>query len=479
MVKKSVSILLCILLLFGITTGCATTEEEGSEYYYVDSFITTTKETENDVLGGSTSGGSKTGAASGSASSGKGTSANSNVTSNLDSSTVEQETKGRFDVDLSGTTINLLTWYTPEDWEQAIYDEFCAKTGAKIKFIPTGTSSVTQKLTALIAANNAPDATMMGGSQFPQFITKNLAQPLTKYVDTKKDTWLAYDIMDMCKYNGEYYGITDHFWGDDYFVYYNKKIFNSSTNVKSTPLDLYNAGKWTWDAFYDLAEKLTVKDKNGNVTQWGAKSAFVNCFGLSAGASAITINNGKVTNTLNSTEMKNAFTFVQKLYKNNYYTKDQGSWESGNVAMYIYPQYPLRVDNYSSWKGVDYDWVPFPTYTQGASYQPTDIQLGIVPRKAKNPEAGYLLLNWRAYCQENMKAISNTNQEWIERYKKAVTGKTKCSLEVGILGDDVWTLYGELSDPEKSLQSTIDSWSSVIDGKIKSYEKEVEDYKFN
>lgn len=474
MLKRLVSVVLCLLLVLGITTACTTTKEEGSEYYYVDSFITTTQ---NKADGDNTDSGSDKTTSSDKGSS-KNNSTGSAVTNNIDSETVEKETKGRFDVDLSGTTIKLLTWYTPESWEQKIYDEFEEKTGAKIKIIPTGTSSVTQKLTALIAANDAPDAAAMESAYFPQFITKKLAQPLTSYISKEKDTWLAYELMDMCKYDGEYYGITDHFWGTSVFVYYNKKIFNSSTKVKSNPLELYNSGKWTWDAFYDFAEKLTVKDKNGNVTQWGAKAQIVNAFSLSAGATVIKSNNGKFTNTINTAEMKNAFTFVQKLYKNNYYTKDQGSWESGNVAMYIFPQYPVRVDNYSDWKGIDFDWVPFPSYTQGTSYQPADIQLGIVPRKAKNPEAGYLLLNWRAYCQENMKTVSQSNKEWVERYKKAATSKKNCSLEVGVLGDDVWKLYAELSDPENSLQSKIDSWSSVINGKIKDYEKEVEDYKF-
>lgn len=485
MLKRSFSLLLCLIMVLGLA-ACTTTTTEGggSEYYVVESYITTVQDGEDGGEASKDTAANKD--SSKNSSTGKTSSSDKGSASSATSSgtaSADKANKDRFDVG-GAKEVKVLLWYTPEDWEQKIYDEFTKQTGAKVKFIPTGTSSVQQKLTALIAANDAPDVAIFESSDYPQFITKKLAQPLTKYIDKSKDTWLAYDLMDALKYNGEYYGITDHFWGGATFVYYNKDIFKNSTAVSKlkyeTPLDAYNAGAWTWDTFYDFAEALTVKDAKGNVTQWGAKTSAVDNFIRSTGSAVISIVDGKATNTINTKGLKDACAFVQKLYKNNVYTKDQGSWDQGNVAMNIMPQYPIRTDNYPSWADIkfEWDWVPFPKYPDGKSYQPVGIQVGSVPRKAKNPDAGYALINFRAYYQESMRTITQSNKDWVARYKKAVTGDTSFAMEVGIIGNEVWTLYAELTDPANSLQSKIDSWSSVVDGKIKSFEQEASDFNF-
>ncbi len=472
MLKRTISLALCLLMVFSLTACSITTGgDEGSDYYVVESYVTESTDGETTDVSSDTS-------------SKKDPASQQETTSNKTSSTTtavdNKVTGGRFDVDYKGKTVKLLLWYTPQAWEQQIYDDWQKQTGAKIKPITVKDASYTfQKLTALIAANDAPDATMMSGENFPNFITKKLAQPITKYIDKSKDTWLAYDIMDTIKYDGEYYGLTDHFWGGTQFVYFNKKIFGSSTKVNTDPLKLYESGNWNWNTFADLAEKLTVK-QGANLAVLGAKYTEVGAFARSAGATVIKSNNGTFTNTIDSKELKDAFTFVQKGVKAGYLDNNKGTWESGNVAMYIFDQYPIRVENYGGWKtaNFEWDWVPFPAPPTGTAYQPTSVQVGIVPRKAKNPEIGFNLINFRAYYQENMKATSQSNKAWLERWKKAVTGKTCSSLEAGIMGNKIYNLYTDLSDPTKPIQTTIDSNKTVVKGAIETYEKDKAAFKF-
>lgn len=389
--------------------------------------------------------------------------------------TQNKDTNGRFDnLNYKGKTVKLLVWYNPDQFEQDIYDQFEKITGAKIKFVQVGTSD--NKLAALVAANDAPDAAMMTQENFPSYITKKLVQPLTKFIDKSKDTWLAYDIMDDIRYNNEYYGITDHFWGDTLWVYYNKDLFDKNLEIDKDPGELYKEGKWTWDTFYDLAAKMTIKDKQGNITQYGSIGVWTNAFALSAGANVITTNNGKMTNTLNTQQMKDAAAMEKKLNAGGYFQSAAGDFSNGNVAMYFYPQYPIRSP--SMWKKNTFNWdvVPFPTYTGGTHYNPAAYQFGVVPKKAKNAEMGYMLLNYRAYCQENMTTLTETPAEWKAMYKKIATGKTNSSLDIGVLGG-IWGLYSELADSKTNTQTTIDSWIPKIDGKIKEYEKEMESYK--
>lgn len=471
MLKRTICLALCLVMVFSLTACSITTGgDEGSDYYVVESFVTETvskEETDKDT----------------DASSKKDTASNKQPTSSQVAQTGnvnDKETGGRFDVNYKGKTAKVLIWYTPETWEQGIYDAWQKQTGAKIKFVPVKDSTLMfQKLTALIAANDAPDATFMGADEFPNFITKKLAQPITKMIDKSKDTWLAYEIMDSLKYDGEYYGLTDHFWSSSLFVYFNKKIFGSNKKVKKTPLDYYNEGKWTWDAFYELAKATTVV-QGGNTTVWGAKMEDMSAFARSAGAAVVSPNNGKFTNTMNTKEFKDGFTFLKKIKGDGYLTKDEGSWTGGNVAMQVAPQYYIRENNHKGWASANFewDWVPFPSYTGGKSYNPTGIEVGIVPRKAKNPEMGFNLINFRAYYQENMKSTSQSNKEWLARWKKTVTGNVFASAAEGLMGSQIWTLYSELSDPNTPLQTTIDSWKSVVDGKIETYEKDKAAFKF-
>lgn len=465
--KKTVTVALSVLFVLLTFSGCT---KEGTESWveYDDvSYITVANEKKEKE--------DSSGTADTSSSKGK----------KAPTGTVKlpDEIKGRFEkLDYSGKTIKLLVWYNPQNWEQKIYDDFEKITGAKIKLVQQGSfASGVNKLAALIAANDAPDATMMTQDKFPHYITKKLVQPLTKFIDKSKDTWLAYDIMDDIKYDGQYYGITDHFWGDIYFVYFNKDLFNKNLDVQKNPLELYKEGKWNWDAFYDLAKKMTVKDDQGHITQYGSITTERNLFALSAGANVCTPNNGHFTNTLNTKQMKDAAAMEKKLAEGKYYVNNAGDFANGNVAMYVCPQYYIRskgrLDRSKGKISFDWDFAPFPAYTGGKSYNPAGYQFGVVPNKAKNAEAGYMLLNYRSYCQENLTTLTQYSEEWTERFKKTALGSTHASLDVGIIGDSIWNFYSELFNAGSNAQTTIDSWIPKVDGKIKTYEDEQKAYK--
>ena len=64
-----------------------------------------------------------------------------------------------------------------------------------------------------------------------------------------------------------------------------------------------------------------------------------------------------------------------------------------------------------------------------------------------------------------------------ERWKKVVSGNTKASLDVGIMGATIWDCYRELANPDTNVQTTIDKWIPKVDGKIKTFEDEKKAYK--
>ena len=152
------------------------------------------------------------------------------------------------------------------------------------------------------------------------------------------------------------------------------------------------------------------------------------------------------------------------------YTTD--TWSQGKVAMFINPQYALRdPDVYNSiWK-FDWDWVPFPKYTDGKSYQPISIQMGSIPVKAKNAKAAYDFINWRCFCISSMiYNIGNTKDEYVNRWNKALSGNTAYGLDAAVLGNARFTIAQELIKANSDTQTTIDAYVPQVNEAIKKFE---------
>ncbi len=379
-------------------------------------------------------------------------------------------------LNLKKKTLKVLLWYEPQPWEQAIYDQFEEMTGCTVKFVSLGTSTMSKKLTAMIAANSAPDMVPLDENDFIPCVYSHLVQPITQFVD-KKDSWIDWEIADASKYADEYYGVTSKMWGDNVFVYFNKSLFKKSVSVSKTPLDYYNEGNWTWDTFAELAEKMTKKDPNGVVTQLGCYSGLYGAFAQSAGGSIVSYDNGKFSNTLTNSVVKKAAEFEKNLLEKGYLNFNTNTWNQGTTAMFIYPQYMMRVpENYE--RSFEWDWVPFPTYTGGTSYQPINVQMGCIPTKAKNAEAAYALINWRCYATTNMTTLSeSTPKNYVERWEKAMSGKTCFTMDAAVLGSQRFTIYQQLSKENSDVQSTIDSIVPQVNSAIATLEANMESFK--
>ena len=164
--KRFCAILLMACLTLSLVAGCGGDKVEWEEYDEV-SYTTVPGEDKNNNKN-------------------DGTSSNGNNSSEFENMT-DTSNIGRFEnLNYQGKTIKYLIGYKPEAWEQQIYDEFEKMTGAKIKYIQEGTSS--NKLAALIAANDAPDVYRMRQESFPNYITKKLVQPLNQFIaDVRRD----------------------------------------------------------------------------------------------------------------------------------------------------------------------------------------------------------------------------------------------------------------------------------------------------
>lgn len=417
-----------------------------------------------------------------------GGSANSNSTGGKTSnnnSSKPQVDESIYPASLKGKTATILIWNTPTENDKLLYENFKRVTGCTVKTVQTTYENYLPKLSGMVAANSAPDSAYLTVRHYPTFMTKNLLQPIDKYV-RKDDKVLDFSAMDMLKYNGSYYGVASAETAEHFVVFFNRTMFNDATNVKKNPLELYEDGEWTWEALADLTQKMVKKDNFGNITRYGLALDRVQTFMNSTGVDFINVDGNKITNCIKDERVKTSWEFIKNLtYVDNYAIKTSNPashFASGKSAMFIEGSWAVdRGSSNAPLKGMKdkWDWVPFPKYSKGTSYQPVEAGVWGVPYRAKNPEAGYYLGRWCVdpASLEGVPGAPDPHQYQTEadvkRLNEMYASPKYTTIAQGIMGDELWDLWWDLLNPDNQIATAIDSWVPKIDAAIKRVVNEI------
>jgi len=170
---------------------------------------------------------------------------------------------------LSGT-VRVGSWDSADalqPFNDAIASFEAAYPGVKIQLedVPQGYGD---KLLAEFASGTAPDVFQVGDGDVANFSAKGVLEPLDDYISGAKgkdplDTSVFYPaIADIGKVGGTTYLLTKDY--SPLVIFYNKDLFDKA-GVS------YPAEGWTWNDFLTAAQKLTVKDASGKITQWGVQ----------------------------------------------------------------------------------------------------------------------------------------------------------------------------------------------------------------
>ena len=122
------------------------------------------------------------------------------------------------------------------------------------------------KLLAEFASGTAPDVFQVGDGDVARFAAQGVFEPLDPYIAGTKgqdplDTSVFIQaVADIGKVNGTTYLLTKD--SSPLVLYYNKKLFDAAGVA-------YPTNNWTWTDFLTAAQKLTVKDSSGAISQWG------------------------------------------------------------------------------------------------------------------------------------------------------------------------------------------------------------------
>jgi len=204
------------------------------------------------------------------------------------------------------------------------------------------------RLLTQLAAKAAPDIMQIGDDAVPSFVSKNAFVPLDTYLENSNFDASIYlpGLLDPGKVDGKQYLLPKDY--SPLAVYYNKKLFDEA-NVP------YPVDGWTWEDLLATAQKLTLKDTSGKVTQWGIQlpAAWTTGFEYwvaAAGGSLISEDGKSFVGAMDSPEVARAVQFYADLY-NKYQVAPQpadmnsfgggnSEFANGKAAMMLFGRWP-------------------------------------------------------------------------------------------------------------------------------------------
>jgi len=177
----------------------------------------------------------------------------------------------------------------------------------KVNIVFTSWEDYDAKLLTMIAGGIPPDVFLVDRNFAPEYYARGTIEPLTKFI--KEDPTLDWKDFLFTKaftggiYGNEILGIPNV--GASFLWLYNKDLFEAAG--LTLPVDLYYQGKWDWNTYIDVAEKLT-KDIDGDKIpdQYAGGSSWQNVL-VQAGANIFSADGRKCL--LNTPEAKKAFGF--------------------------------------------------------------------------------------------------------------------------------------------------------------------------
>lgn len=267
--------------------------------------------------------------------------------------------------------------------------------GIKVTWVNVPYSEYENKVRLALSSGTGADVIWIDTPNLASYADNGALAPLNDYWDKSDFDDLLDSSQQAMQYNGKIYAAPLN--EANLCIFYNKDLTDKA-GIKP-PKSVADA--WTWDQFYDAANKLTEKDSDGKVKVYGASPAMgavtavdEGCtFGLiswigQGGGSVISEDGSKAVGVFDSAQNVETLKFFQKFYTNNIAPKQviANGFETGKVAMtFVGPwEFGTLKDKYPNFH---VGTTPLPKNTKSAS--PTGSwDLGITSQ-CKNPQAAW------------------------------------------------------------------------------------------
>ena len=154
-----------------------------------------------------------------------------------------------------GDTLTVAIWDTnQQDGLKQIMDDFTAETGIKTELQAMDWNAYWTLLEAGATGGEMPDVFWMHSNEAVKYMANDILLDLTDYVAKSEKLEMdkfPQDLKDMYTWKDKVYAVPKD--RDTIAMWYNKKMFDDAGIA-------YPDGSWTWDEFYEIAEKLTKDD---------------------------------------------------------------------------------------------------------------------------------------------------------------------------------------------------------------------------
>ncbi len=349
MSKKLLALLLTIMMIVAVATGCnsnpetssvatGTTESTGTADVTDSSVPSDAGETANKGESNTDATDSSVPGGAGETASNTGSSKTNNIASSTSSSTSSTEKP----TTLRGTTVKFATWVDVNKTEYGpVIQAFTKSTGIRVKIVNVPQHEYITKLTGLIASGNSPDV-INDNSEFPRTI--GITQPITVAGINPNDSIWNPIITEMSTINGNTYLVSSNqaSFQTSGLLYYNKTLF-ANNGIKS-PEQYVTENNWNWETFNKAASdiKQAAGIKLGCVFDTGV-------FTSSYGAGFVKYKQGQFYSGIDETVLTDTWRFLQTGVKSGLFNLGAKSqFVEGQAGMCVTDTYGLKKSGYFS-----------------------------------------------------------------------------------------------------------------------------------
>ena len=425
---RIVSLLMSIVLLFGLTACKKSTPATSDDYelvtseYYVYEDGEVPEGEEGEAVDGEQSAGKDKN---------KGNSSNKNNGGNKNNGTVKNPNRvspqgtaaSTSDKTFYGKHLKLMLKFDPKNDNSDIVKGYMAGLNAWMKkynctYELVDSDLYYDKLTTAVAAKDSPDL-FYQIETFPKIVSVGLVQPLEDYIPADQK-YLDQQSLNEGTWAGHIYSLYVSNGVGRTYMKFNPDLF-LERGVK-TPREYFEENNWTWDTFRECAKAMT-----GN----GIYGASSKQFAMFGGKDLISVaENGDISSTLNSTWNTEFMQWCYKLYAED---KIFAPASGGTVAMQAVqldaePKYDKDgnpTEFMDDGSGTRWEIVPFPKKPGDSSYISHAQQFSfMVPVGAKNPAMSVSLAlsmcsGWKEYVDKYAKSYSSYEKKVRDACKKA------------------------------------------------------------
>ncbi len=250
--KKAISMLLAVVMLFGTLTACeqstSVTETTNSDVQAGDITTQGGGGTTTSTVGGAVDGASTIQGivgGGGTANQGGWSSSNKKYTAK------EMDAPYPLRKNIKGT-VRAFTPFNDDGFKKAVKDFEKNYPGVKVEVIETSNVSRNEKLLSLIHAGQSPDFVYSTYQDYPLRAAKGLTQPIDDYIYDHPGQSDAL-MNNNCTYNGKKYCVIIE--TPIHVLLYNTAIFEKAG--EKTPDKYLEEGKWDWATLRKVAKRLT------------------------------------------------------------------------------------------------------------------------------------------------------------------------------------------------------------------------------